>query len=225
MMRAHLAEADRHLAQGRTLDAMQAASKVLEEYSWCPAPLPEEVVRDVVGGAERVLEQCMGSSSAEDSAQARGLREQQLDLNHRLQRHFSQLMATERALAEADASAQKMTEGEPKRGRQEIAVEFENSMAAAERAIDARRPLDAIRHYRDMLILLEWVPELDPGGVMAQQLTAQLEALDRETPGDETGSSAPSPPSADQGTRDLPEGTSSEENDLPEAPPGDPEGR
>ena len=200
-MTAHLEEAERHLEGGRILDAMNSASKVLEEYAWCPAPLPDEVVSTIVGGAERVLEKCMGTSGEEDTARVRDLFEQQLVLIQGLKRDFTKWMATERALAETDESALRMAEGlrggedSPSVGPRPLAREFESSMSRAEHAIAARRPLEAVGHYRDMLILLEWDQGLDPEGTIAEQLEAQLRALGSKIP----DSSPPKPSPAERG--------------------------
>lgn len=177
-MRAYLGEAERHLAAGRTLDAIRSATKVLEEHSWSPAPLPAELVREVVGGAERILEECLGATAtAEDTAQARELRDRQLELIGDLRERFARLMATELALAEADESAARLTGGDTGNGGHRLVREFEETMAAAEQALAAKRPSEAARHYHDLLVLLEWVPELDPEGTIAPELSRQLAAL------------------------------------------------
>ena len=177
VMRAYLAEAEGHLAAGRTMEALQAASKVLDEYSWCPTPLPEEIVREVVGRADRVLEQCLGGSGAAETAEARKLLETQLELIGRLRKDFSQLMATELALAEADESAQRITGRGPEDGAAQIARELSDSLKAAEGALTAGQPREALRRYREILILLEWVPNLDPRGTIRRRLEEQVEAL------------------------------------------------
>jgi len=177
-MRAYLGEAERHQEAGRTLEAIRSATKVLEEHSWSPAPLPEEFVREIVGGAERLLEECLGATAtAADSAQARELRDRQLELIGNLRERFARLMATELALAEADESAARLTGGESGDGSRRLVQEFEATMAAAERALAAKRPAEAARHYHDLLVLLEWVPELDPEGTIAPELARQLAAL------------------------------------------------
>jgi len=177
-MRAYLGEAERHRAAERSLEAIRSATKVLEEHSWSPAPLPADFVREVVGGAERLLEECLGATgTAADSAQARELRDRQLELIGSLRERFARLMATELALAEADESAARLTGGEAGDGGSRLAREFEATMAAAERAVAAKRPAEAARHYHDLLVLLEWVPELDPERTIAPELERQLAAL------------------------------------------------
>lgn len=190
-MRAWLAEARRHQAQGRTLEAIQSASKVLEEYSWSPAPLPEAIVAELVGGADRVLEECTGLTvGSEESAEARALRERQLELIGSLRERFSQLMATELALAEADESAERLADPDATEVPLELVREFEATMSAAARALAAELPSEAIRHYRDLLVLLEWAPELDADGTIRPELVRQLATLEGSgalLPGGEKG--------------------------------------
>ncbi len=177
VMQNYLAEARSHWQAGRTLSAFQSASKVFEEYSYAAIPFSEEFVRDVVGGAERILQDCLGASATPaETEQARALREEQLDLIAGLREQFAQLLATSVALEEADESAQRLAA--PSVVRAEVAQEFEACMQRAERAIAAQQPAEAARSYRDMLVLLEWVPELDAESLIAPQLRRQLERLE-----------------------------------------------
>lgn len=181
-MRAYLAEARRHLAAGRTHAAIRSASKVLEEHSWSPAILPEDVVREVVVEAERLLEECMGATAtAKDSAVARELRERQIALIHKLRERFDHLIATQFALAEADESALRLVGRNDGEGSRSLTKEFAERMEAAEQALAAKRPDEAARHYRDLLLLLEWFPELDPEGTIAPDLAGQLAIIEGTT--------------------------------------------
>ncbi len=177
VMQNYLSEAQAHWEAGRTLSAFQSASRVFEEYSYSATPFSEDFVREVVGGAERILQDCLGASvSPAETEQARALREEQLDLISGLREQFAQLLATSVALEEADESAQRLAA--PSVVRAEVAEEFEACMQRAEKALAAQQPAEAARCYRDMLVLLEWVPELDAEALIAPQLRRQLERLE-----------------------------------------------
>ncbi|MGA1201656.1 MAG: hypothetical protein ACO4BJ_01600 [Planctomycetota bacterium] len=190
VMRASLTRAIHAQEEGRHLEAMAAATKVLEEYAWCPVPLPPDALEELVGAAERILDECLGEGGAQESVQLRALREEQLRLLEALRRDFGKLVAAELALDRAGPGAK---EGDL--GLEWVLSESESALREAEEAIAERRPEDAVRHLRDLKLLIDWFPELDREGRLGAQLDVQISALEgtlsAEDPTPERESPAP----------------------------------
>lgn len=172
-MSAYLNEGKRAYRAGKTGEAIDHFQNVLEEFTWSPVPLREEVVDTIVRPAEAELRKCFAEQGAGAELQARW--DEKKELDKLLKDSLDDLIEREDALAEGSSDIERLRSDDP-------ALELERVLHVARRARDASEREKAARGFEKALEILEKNPALDRDGTkkkVRDELAELKESSDR----------------------------------------------
>ncbi|MGE3165063.1 MAG: hypothetical protein AB7O52_09175 [Planctomycetota bacterium] len=176
VMSAYLEEGKRLYRKGRIVGAIGAFERVLEEYANSPTALTEEQLSTIVAPAEHYLKGCFEDRGA--AADTLRLRARRSDLLAAVQEGASRILEQQRALDQIDSSLEQILVRDPEEGIRSAASEAATQLREGVEAMEKGSMREARLAFRDVLIVLNWFPALDPDQQLRGEVTELLQELE-----------------------------------------------
>lgn len=176
VMSAYLDEGKRLYRKGRIVGAIGAFERVIEEYANSAVALTDEQLSTIVAPAEHYLRGCYEDRGV--AAETLRLRARRSDLLAEVEAGAKRILEQQQALEEIDSSLERIRDRNPEEGIRLAASAAEAQMRAGLEAMENGRSREARVAFRDVRILLEWFPSLDPEQRLLRKVSELIQEIE-----------------------------------------------